>query len=67
MSLTSTRSSSSSVILTILDGYFQRDMRKGDVIVVSPHEAHGFISDAEDLLEYLCVGCLRPRERTGPS
>ena len=43
-----------------LVGDFQRDIRKGDVIVVSPQEAHGFISDAEDPLEYLCVGCLCP-------
>ena len=45
-----------------LIGDTQRDIRRGDVVIVSPAENHGFISDTEDPLEYLCIGCLCPRE-----
>jgi len=44
-----------------LTGSVERSVGTGDIIVVSPGDLHGFVSDEAHPLEYICIGCRLPR------
>ncbi len=43
-----------------LTGSLEREVGKGDIILISPGEVHGFVSDEDDPLEYICIASLLP-------